>query len=215
MKTKKIIAGLLAGVLAATAVVSASAVDVELNDDSASGSTAVTATIDGSVPGDVSYIITVPAEVSFGTLTKPDNADEGSYVYCNFDIVATKMEIEAQQEVWVYLKDVLDDSGEGDFYLVQEKEDGNSTMFQYDVYVGSVNDTNIADFTPLNEDDSKEIGTNGYFIVDFDSNSQGNAQPITLVFDENDLFGNDLADIAGNYSGGLVFHSTKGTVIGG
>lgn len=208
MKTKKIIAALLAGVLAATTVVSASAVDVQLNDNTPEGTTKVYATIDGSTPGDVSYIITIPEEVSFGTLTQPESADEDSYKYCNFNVVATQIDIDAQQIVSVYLREGLENSST--FYLTQQGVE-NATTFTYDVYGSEVTDANIAESTPLNAKDPSE---DGYFLVHFGYDAQGTAQPVTLVFNEKDLFGPTLDSIAGDYSGSLVFRSSLKEILG-
>lgn len=171
MKMKKIIAALLAGALAATTVVSASA--ATLTNQNPDGSTKVTATIEGSSPGEVSYVITIPDEVSFGTLTQPEEAINDSYKYCNFQVEATELNnFEKSDAVSVYLKD---GSANNDVYFYLTQEDGNYS-FVYDVYERVVNDDNIADYTPINE--RGVPGEYGYHLCTFTSDTQGTSQSV-------------------------------------
>ena len=72
----------MAAMLAATGVVSASA--ATLTNENPDSSTEVTARIEGTQPGDVSYVITIPDMVDFGTLTQPQT-DTQSNKYLNFE----------------------------------------------------------------------------------------------------------------------------------
>lgn len=207
MKMKKITAALLAGVLAATMVVSVSA--ATLTYPNTDGSTKVTATIEGITPGEVSYVITIPEEVSFGNLTQPENSIDDSYKYCNFQVEATELNnFEKNDAVSVYLKDGSE-SNDVYFYLAQE---GGSYRFVYDVYDCAVNDDNIADNTPINEDSVP--GEYGYNLCTFNSDAQGTSQEVTLAFNQKYLCGTDINDLAGNYSGSLVFHSSLIEILG-
>lgn len=207
MKTKKIFAALLAGVLAATTIVSASA--ATLTYQNPDGSTKVTAIIEGSSPGEVSYVITIPDAVSFGTLTQPEDSINDSYKYCNFQVEATELNnFKKSDAVSVYLKD---GSENNDVYFYLTQEDGNYS-FVYDVYERVVNDDNIADYTPMNE--SGVPGEYGYHLCTFGSNTQGTLQDVTLAFNQKYLCGTDINDLAGNYSGSLVFHSSLIEILG-
>lgn len=207
MKTKKIIAALLAATLATTAAVSASA--ATLTEQNPDGSTEVTARIEGANPGDVSYVITIPDKVDFGTLTQPET-DTDSYKYLDFDVVATELNnLEARQAVSVFLKDGTSDDGQ--FYLTQ-KDKANPFTISYNVYENVVDDTNIIDYTPMNQ--SGDTGEYGYHLCTFTSGAQGAVQDVTLALNQKNLFGQNLDDIAGDYSGTMVFHSAL-TTIGG
>ncbi len=202
MKTKKIFAVLLAGALSATAVVSASA--ATLTGQNSDGSTEVTAIIEGGSPGEVSYVITIPDAVTFGTLTQPEN-NENSYKYCNFQVEATEINnFEKSQALSVYLKDGSENN-DAYFYLTQQAVQ-SAAIFQYDVYERLVDDDNIADYTPMNE--SGDYSDYGYHLCTFTSGAQGAKQDVTLAFNQKNLYGLDLNTIAGDYSGSLVFHST-------
>ncbi len=71
MKKKKIIGLALALTFAVSTTVSVSAAAPQLNDATSGGTTQVTATIDAPEPGEVSYVITIPEKVDFGTILLP------------------------------------------------------------------------------------------------------------------------------------------------
>lgn len=206
MKTKKIIVALLVGTLTATTVVSASA--VALTDKNPDGSTEVKARIEGSQPGDVSYIITIPEKVDFGTLSQP-TTDSDSNKYVDFDVEATKLDIEARSAVSVFVKD--SSSTDGQFYLTQQNKENPFTI-PYDVYTALItNDNEIGENTPVNVSDPSE---SGYHITTFLSNAEGKTQDITLSLNQKKLYGQNLDDIAGDYSGTMMFHTAL-TTLGG
>ena len=74
MKSKKIITLALAAAMVCTSAVSVYA--AELTNTNQEGQTEVKARIDGSVTGDVTYVIEIPDVVDFGTLTMPENTTE-------------------------------------------------------------------------------------------------------------------------------------------
>lgn len=207
MKTKRVITALLAGTLAVTAALSASA--ATLTDEKTDGSTEVTAVIRDADSGDVSYIITIPDKVDFGKLTQPET-NKDSNKYLGFEVVATELNnLGTRDAVSVFLKD--SSSNDDQFYLTQ-KDTADPFKISYDVYANSVNNTNITDFTPINQ--SGDARENGYHLCTFTSGAQGAVQDVTLVLNQKALFGQNLDDIAGNYSGTLTFHS-KLTTLGG
>ena len=64
----------------------------ELTEDEPGGQTEVKAHIDGNpIPGEVSYIITIPDVVDFGLPTRPAN-DEDSYKDVDYTVEATVIE---------------------------------------------------------------------------------------------------------------------------
>lgn len=207
MKIKKIIVALLSGVLATTAVVSASA--ATLTNSNPDGSTEITAKIEGAGPGDVSYVITIPEKVDFGTLVQPET-DTDSFKYIGFNVEATEIKnFSTLQSVSVYVKD--SSSEDGQFYITQ-KESASPFTIPYDVYERTVDDTNRADYTPMNE--SGSMSEYGYHLCTFASTAEGAVQNVTLALNQKKLYGQDLNDIAGDYSGTMTFHSAV-TTIGG
>ena len=201
MKTKKIISALIAGALAATAVVSASA--ATLTDVYPDNSTEVTAKIVN--PGAVSYVITIPETADFGTLTVPENTENDNYKFYGFQVEATELNIVNGTAVSVWLKD--GSSSDGQFYITQKNAPDASNPFtiEYDVYDAVVDESGLASHTPVNK---TAQGANGYQLVTFTANQQGATQDVTLALNQNALVGQNIADIAGDYSGTIAFHSS-------
>lgn len=200
MKTKKIISAILASALAATAVVSASA--LTLTDVKTENSVEVTAKIVD--PGNVSYTITIPDSVDFGELTMPDS-DTDSYVFRSFDVTATELNIRSNQAVTVYMKDSCSDFGTDGQFCISQKDAEDPFKINYDVYTGTVNNDNIASSSAINS--TAAFGAYGYHISTFLYGSTGNTEEFTLALNQNALYGKTLSAIAGDYSGTIVFHS--------
>lgn len=194
---RKIISVLLAGILAATMAVSVSAAN--LTDVNPFNSTDVTAKIVN--PGAVSYVITIPATADFGTLTVPENTENDNYTFYGFQVEATELNIMTGTAVSVWLKD--GSSSDGQFYISQ-KDAETPFKIQYDVYAASVDASSVGSSTPVNNNTQ---GENGYHLVTFAANQQGAVQNVTLALNQNALADQNLAAIAGNYSGTIAFHS--------
>ena len=202
MKTKKLIAALLSVVLAATAVVSASA--ATLTDVTPNNSTEVTANIVD--PGSVSYIITIPDKADFGTLTQPES-EVDSYVFTTgLQVEATQLNIKSNQAVSVYAKDSAATSEDNKFYITQQGTD-TPQKFEYSFYYTAVTEENLADSAAYLVDTSTEPNSNGYHIYTFGKAAEGTAKDMTLVFNQKALYGKTLSEIAGNYSGTISFFS--------
>ena len=198
MKTKKIISALIAGILATTVTVSASA--VTLSNVTPDNSTEVKANIVD--PGAVSYVITIPETADFGTLTQPDSIDADHYAIYRFDVEATELNLKSNQGVTVYMKDA--NSTDDQFYLEQQNTE-TPFKISYDVYDTTVTVDNINTYEPINN--TAEPGTYGYHLCTFLSDAQGRTQPVNLALNQNALYGQTLSDIAGDYSGTITFHS--------
>ena len=198
MKTKKIISALIAGIIATTAVMSASA--ATLSNVTPDGSTEVKANIVD--PGAVSYVITIPETADFGTLTQPDSIDADHYAIYRFDVEATELNLKSNQGVTVYMKDA--NSTDDQFYLEQQNTE-TPFKISYDVYDTTVTVDNINTYEPIN--DTAEPGTYGYHLCTFLYDAQGKTQPVNLALNQNALYGQTLSDIAGDYSGTITFHS--------
>ena len=199
MKTKRIIAALIAAVLAVTPVMSVSA--ATLTDGTVDNSTAVKANIED--PGSVSYVITIPETVDFGTLTQPDSIDADHYAIYRFDVEATELNIKSNQGVTVYMKDA--NSTDDQFYLEQQNTE-TPFKISYDVYDTTVTVDNINTYDPINN--TAEPGTYGYHLCTFLSDAQARKQPVNLALNQNALYDKTLSNIAGDYSGTITFHSS-------
>lgn len=199
MKAKRIITLVLAGALSAATVVSASA--ATLTNEAPSADTEVTARIESSDPGDVTYIITIPDKVDFGTLNQPDT-DTDSYIYSGFEVEATQIDM-ASGAVSVYIQGYEEDDNQ--YYLTQ-LDALEPFEIPYDIYTGQISDTNIADQTAINTDGSP--GVNGYHFTTFNHDAEGSVQDGTLVLNQRELYGQDLDTISGDYSDTMTFYST-------
>lgn len=199
MKKTKIIAMLTAVLCSATPVMSVSA--ETLSEVIPNGSTEVKANIID--PGSVNYIITIPDTADFGTLTQPEDDKNPHYVFNNFEVVATELNIQNNQCVSIFMKDA--DADDNQFYISQQGVD-NPFKLQYDVYGSMVDESNIAGQTALN-DPNNTPGTYGYHLCTFAYGTTGSTQDVTLALDQNALYNKELSEIAGDYSGYIDFHS--------
>ena len=199
MKTRKILA--LSMAVATMVTASTAAFAAELTPSSTTGNTEVTANIQAS--GEISYVITIPDKVDFGTLTPPET-DTDSFKDVNFTVTATKIEnLSDTDYVIVCVKNegaTVDDSA---FYLTQKTSP--NTKFIYDVYDISPIENYHSPFAvvPMTE-------PNGYFFVAF--YKVGAKTTGTLRFNQKQLYGKDISEIAGDYSGTMIFTSSILTV---
>ena len=198
MKIKKLIAVLIAVVFATSSVMSVSA--AELSDVTPENSTEVTANIVD--PGSVSYVITIPATADFGTLTQPESDENDNYTFYVFQVEATELKIKSNQAVTIYMKDR--DSDDNKFYISQN-DVSSPFKIAYDVYDTSVNEETVANYTPINA--TSASGQYGYHLCTFRAGTTGSKQDVTLALNQNALYGQNLFDIAGDYSGTITFHS--------
>lgn len=200
---KKMITALLAGALATAAVVPVAA--NEVSDVTPENSTTVTANIVD--PGTVSYVITIPASADFGALTQPESTDTDHYVFSDFNVEATELNIKNNQGVTVYMKD--SSLTDNQFYISQNIDNmpGIETPFtiSYDVYDTPVNADTVNSYDAINT--TAEPGSYGYHLCTFLYGSDGKTQPVTLALNQNALYGKTISDIAGDYSGTITFHS--------
>ena len=206
MKIKKLIAVLIAVVFATSSVMSVSA--AELSDVTPENSTEVTPENSTEVtanivdPGSVSYVITIPATADFGTLTQPESDENDNYTFYVFQVEATELKIKSNQAVTVYMKDR--DSDDNQFYISQN-EVSSPFKIAYDVYDTSVNEETVANYTPINA--TSTPGQYGYHLCTFRAGTTGSKQDVTLALNQNALYGQNIFDIAGDYSGTITFHS--------
>lgn len=199
MKAKTISSIAIAAAMAATSVISVSAGTIELTPDNNSGNTEVKARISGApTPGDVSYIITIPDAVDFGELTQPATNDD-SFNDKPFNVKLTELngtfDPDAQQ-ISVYVKDQNATTGDSEFYIANKTDP--SIKLGYEVFRSS---------TPSmdNKVSADSFKTAGYFYTSFTVKNE--SLDGTLRLNQNQLYGRNLADIVGEYSGYMVFTS--------
>ena len=200
MKVRIILSIALAAMIAAASVISASAA-VELNEMNPSGQTEVKAHIDGVVPGDVKYTITIPNTVDFETLGVPENNTEAHNKDVTYEVTLTKLEnLDPEEEVVnVYVKDQKAVVGvDEQFYITNKSK--SDVKFNYDVYTAAGAELNLS-----NNINNRTMTSSGYFLKGF--SELGESMTGTLRFDLNQLYGQNIAEIAGDYSGYMVFFS--------
>lgn len=203
MKAKKILAILLAMMIALSCVISVSAAELELTDEVPGGESEVTARIEGGNPGDVSYVITIPDVVDFGVLHQPD-VQEDDYVYADYTVTAKTINNldPATQQVSVYVRDKNATTIDGDNrFWIANKSDPD-IKFEYDVF--DVPENSITATTPA-VNQNNFAGTVGYFLEGFTEQDQ--AVNGTLRLNQVQLYGRDILELVGDYSGYMVFFS--------
>ena len=195
MKAKKILA--LSMAVATMVTASTAAFAAELTPKSPVGETEIAANIQAS--GEISYVITIPDKVDFGTLTPPET-DTDSFKDVPYEVTAVNIEgLSEDQYVLIRLKDKDATEEDSQFYLTQKTSP--NTKFIYDVY----------DISPIENYYIRLASVSmtepyGYFLVAF--NEIGAKTTGTLRFNQKQLYGKDISEIAGDYSGTMVFTSS-------
>ena len=201
MKARKMLAICLAAMMTVASVVSTSA--AELTETAPLGRTEVTAQIEGAAPGDVSYIITIPDVVDFGTLTQPADDSVDSYKDVEYTVTATEITgLDAdEQQISVYVRDqnaTVD--GDQEFWITHKTD--SSKKFTYDIFDVAGEEMNV---DSVNINRNTMTSASGYYLAGFDT--QGESLTGTLRINQVQLCDYNLADIVGEYSGYMVFFS--------
>ncbi|MEZ3434646.1 MAG: hypothetical protein K1W34_08510 [Lachnospiraceae bacterium] len=183
---KRWIAGALAGFLAVN-VLTVSAQD--LSNVEPAGNTEVTANVSGS--GDVTYLVSIPERVNFGTLTQPENNTQAHPAVRSFNVEAVQITglDAATQRVVVLLKD---GSNAGGFQLTGQSASNSGKVLNYTVC--NETGTDITGGRPYD---------NGYLLAAFSAGGQNVAGQLKL--EQNQLYGENLEQWAGNYKGTINF----------
>ena len=194
MKTRKILA--LSMAVATMVTASTAAFAAELTPSSTTGNTEVTANIQD--PGAVNYIITIPDKVDFGTLTQPET-DTDSFKDVKFTVTATKIEnLSDNNRVAVAVKDKDATVDDDQFYITQKTSPNTKLMYLvYDTDTIGESDNHLAEGV---------MGNDGYDLAYF--KNQGQSATGTIRLNQKQLYGKDIAEIAGDYSGTMVFTSS-------
>ena len=194
MKTRKILA--LSMAVATMVTASTAAFAAELTPSSTTGNTEVTANIQD--PGAVNYIITIPDKVDFGTLTQPET-DIDSFKDVKFTVTATKIEnLSDKNRVAVAVKDKDATVDDDQFYITQKTSPNTKLMYLvYDTDTIGESDNHLAEGV---------MGNDGYDLAYF--KNQGQSATGTIRLNQKQLYGKNIAEIAGDYSGTMVFTSS-------
>ena len=194
MKTRKILA--LSMAVATMVTASTAAFAAELTPSSTTGNTEVTANIQD--PGAVNYIITIPDKVDFGTLTQPET-DIDSFKDVKFTVTATKIEnLSDKNRVAVAVKDKDATVDDDQFYITQKTSPNTKLMYLvYDTDTIGESDNHLAE---------GEMSNDGYNFAYF--KNQGQIATGTIRLNQKQLYGKNIAEIAGDYSGTMVFTSS-------
>ena len=163
---------------------------------STTGNTEVTANIQD--PGAVNYIITIPDKVDFGTLTQPET-DTDSFKDVKFTVTATKIEnLSDKNRVAVAVKDKDATVDDDQFYITQKTSPNTKLMYLvYDTDTIGESDNHLAEGV---------MGNDGYNFAYF--KNQGQSATGTIRLNQKQLYGKNIAEIAGDYSGTMVFTSS-------
>ena len=137
--------------------------------------------------GNVSYLIVIPEEVDFGTLSQPDDGNTPAYKTVEFTLTADKIE-----DLSEGFKLVVSVKGEGEnnqFFIANDADSSVKLVFEVLVN-GEVLDVS---------------GANGGKVAAFTAPGQNEVRILRL--DQVQLVGKPLAQIVGDYSGTMVFYS--------
>ena len=201
MKAKKLLTLILAVVMAAMAVVSASA--ATLTEDDNDGQTEVKAHINGPDSGNVTYKITIPDVIDFEELTQPADDDDDYFKYVDYTVTLTELSglDEETQQVSVYVRDQnAKVDGDQKFWLTNKSDP--TKKFKYDVFTTPKEDVTIT--TPV-VNNGQMVSHVGYYLTGF--TQQGESMLGSLRLAQVQLYGYDLLQIVGEYSGYMVFYS--------
>jgi len=189
---KRLFAILLAtAMMMGTLTVSAS----ELTNVAPGGSTAVEADILGEDTGDVTYIISIPEKIDFGTLYMPEDDSEAHPKTVGFTVSAVEIKglDESTSRVAVLLKDAV--AAEGKFQIAGVSGTNNNKILEY-----SVLNSGGVDLT------TSKPYANGYAFAAF--SKAGQAVNGSLKLEQNQLLTDKVIENwAGDYLGTINFYT--------
>lgn len=199
---KRLVAILLTMVVAMASFVPVTvrAEDEELTNIQPAGDTAVEADIINGESGDVSYIISIPEKIDFGTLQMP--ADSKTAHPKNVDFTVSAVEINnldtTKSRVAVLMKDAA--TGNKTFQIVGASGTNNSKILTYNVLSSAgVDITNGTSYQ------------NGYLFAAF--SSAGQSINGSLSLEQNQLLADTtLENWAGDYFGTINFYTAIASI---
>jgi hypothetical protein len=136
--------------------------------------------------------------VDFGTLSCP-SADEDSMAVKTFKVSCVKMQGVKNILVSVCDEDAVEGEKNQGFYLTNMSDASCTFKPSYDLYVGN----SITDNTKI--DTSEVMPANGYKYVGFSKEGQSVGGGVSLNQRQLYPYRDTLADIAGSYTGKMIF----------
>ena len=191
-KIKKWAAGLcMAAMMASMPAMAVWASEMDLIKTQPSGTTSVEAEVEGQAPDLPSYVVSIPAKIDFGTLVQPTTAGT-NYKKEEITVECKSVEgLEDKQAIAVLVKDKDANSAEDPFKLTNN---ANATL-NYEMIMNS-DDTNIQ---------NTNWYENGFLFTSFTGADQSTTH--TLRLDLSQLYGKDLSEYGGQYTGTLEFYT--------
>lgn len=179
---------------AAAAVLAMSVMPVsaaEMTNVDPAGNTEVTANVSNS--GDVTYLISIPDKINFGTLQQPKDNSTEHLAKRNYTVEAVQITglDTTNSRVAVVLRDP--DSSTGGFKITGQSASNSGKALNYSIY------NNGTDITVGN------MFQNGYLLTTFDK--AGESVTGELRLEQNQLYGVSLEEWAGSYKGTISFYS--------
>lgn len=169
-----------------------------LTETSPTGDTSVTGQVVDTDKGDVTYIVSIPDKVDFGTLQKPENSEEPHNMIQTMTIEAEEIAgLDSGDRVAVLVKDATDTGESENFKIVGQDVSNKGKELIYEIS------------NKLSSDVPIQSGTrfpNGYLVSAFAQT--GDSTELTLTLDQNQLVDKYLPEWVGNYKGTLNFYST-------
>lgn len=198
---KKIAAGLMAAAMIMTAL-PVCAAESEVTNVSPSGATAVEADIAEADTGEVSYIVSIPDKIDFGTLEMPESDSEAHVKEVGFTVTVVELTgLPARNGLAVLMKDASAEMGT--FQLSGVSAANSDKVLEYSVY-----NSNDADIT----EDATDYA-NGYLLAVF--TEAGQSEEGTLSLEQNQLLSDPLIENwVGDYMGTINFYTTIGSLTG-
>lgn len=194
--SKKMIPVMMAAALMMTALPAEAAGD--LSNVSPSGDTAVTGKVEETDVGDVTYTISIPEKIDFGTLQQPEDQEEAHICQKQMTIKAEYVDgLQEGTRVAVLVKDSAETEDSTDFKIVGQDLTNSGQKLVYTIENAAVPGTLINQGTRY---------PNGYLVSTF--KEVGDSTTLDLKLDQNQLYGKYLPQWAGNYKGTLNFYST-------
>lgn len=175
----------------------------EVTDIAPAGDTPVDARILSD--GDVSYIVSIPEKIDFGTLQMPADAATSHEKPVEFKVEAVEIEglNTNTSRVAVLMKDGTEGNTDSEKFILKGISDtNNGKTLTYDVLGADTNKTNITTGTKY---------SNGYLFTAF--SKAGQSATGTLSLEQNQLRDDPiLANWAGNYQGIINFYTAIASV---
>lgn len=196
MSMKKKLAPLLAASLVVVNMVPVMASEVEeptkdISQENPLGTTTVTASIEETASGNVTYVVSIPSTVGFGALTRPKDTSQPNYATRSASVKLTKVDgLQEDQRVAVLVKDNVNGTNG---FRVYGGATNQSLDYRIMVNQTEINNTNGTAYT------------NGLLVGALQE--EGNAVDLTFQLDQNQIYNGELSDWVGSYQGSLTFYS--------